>query len=103
MLLKNTKTNEADDVIFNQQSNLSTAPTFDIDFVYSAATLPVKSDFSTQPATAITFIQLSELQPSQKIAVTATVSKGMEQPKAVHVKATQKMATEKEDNSHPSY
>ena len=72
--LQHTKENDNNQIIFNQQSMVRVAPTFDINFDYhhqSQKTAP-----STQPAKKITLEELPSLQVNQKVNVTASVSLG---------------------------
>ncbi len=96
-MLKNTQTSPENHILFNQQSSLRVAPTFDIDFDYSPTKLLDTTASSSQPALTITLKQLSELQPNQKVNVLATISLGKDKPKPVQIKSTQKMSLVKED------
>ena len=91
--LQHTKENDNNQIIFNQQSMVRVAPTFDINFDYhhqSQKTAP-----STQPAKKITLEELPSLQVNQKVNVTASVSLGNEKPK--QVQTSKEMTSVKED------
>ena len=97
VVLKNTKTNSENHILFNQQSSVRVALTFDIDFDYSPTKVLDTAASSSEPTLTITLNQLSELQPNQKVNVIGTISLGKEKPKPVQVKSTQKMSAVKED------
>lgn len=98
VLLSNVKENESSkDIIYNQQSSLRIAPTFDIDFEYSPNLTSPPSFTSVQPAVTITLAQVPTLKINQKVNVTATISLGSGKPKTVSLKATNKMTMVKED------
>ena len=95
--LQNTKENDNNQIIFNQQSMVRVAPTFDIDFDYQPIHQSPKTAPSAQPAKKITLEELPTLQVNQKVNVTASISLGNEKPKPVQLKATKEMTSVKED------
>lgn len=97
VVLKNTQTNSENHILFNQQSSVRIAPTFDIDFDYSPTKVLDSTASSSEPTLTITLKQLSELQPNQKVNVIGTISLGKDKPKPVQIKSTQKMSAVKED------
>ena len=95
--LKNTKQNNNNDIIFNQQSTVRVTPTFDIDFDYQPIDKAQKTEPSTRPAKKIKLEELPTLQVNQKVNVTASISLGNENPKPIQLKTTNEMTTVKED------
>lgn len=95
--LKNTKENNNNQIIFNQQSIVRVTPTFDIDFDYQPMNQSPKSAASAQPAKTIILEELPTLQVNQKVNVTASISLGNEKPQPVQLKTTQQMTSVKED------
>ena len=71
--LQNTKENDNNQIIFNQQSMLRVAPTLDIDFDYQPIHQSQKTAPSAQPAKKITLEELPTLQVNQKVNVTASI------------------------------
>ena len=97
VVLKNTQTNSENHIVFNQQSSVRIAPTFDIDFDYSPTKVLDTTASSDEPTLTITLKQLSQLQPNQKVNLIGTISLGKDKPKPVQIKSTQKMSAVKED------
>ena len=95
--LQNTKENNNNQIIFNQQSMVRVAPTFDIDFDFQPIRQSQKTIPSAQPAKKITLEELPTLQVSQKVNVTASISLGNEKPKPVQLKTSKEMTSVKED------
>ena len=73
VLLKNTQANSENHILFNQQSSVRIAPTFNIDFDYSPTIVLDNPASSSQPTLTITLKQLSQLQPNQKVNVIGTI------------------------------
>ena len=84
-------------IIFNQQSMIRVAPTFDIDFDYQPIHQYQKTAPSAQPAKKITLEEFPTLKVNQKVNVTASVSLGNEKPKPVQLKTSKEMTSVKED------
>ena len=97
--LQHTKENNNNQIIFNQQSMVRVAPTFDIDFDYQPIHKSQKTAPSAQPAKKITLEELPSLQVNQKVNVTASVSLGNEKPKPVQLKTSKEITSVKEDCS----
>ena len=95
--LQNTKENDNNQIIFNQQSMVRVAPTFDIDFDYQPIHQSQKTVLSAQPAKKITLEELPTLQVNQKVNITASISLGNEKPKPVQLKTSKEMTSVKED------
>ena len=97
--LQNTKENDNNQIIFNQQSMVRVAPTFDFVFDYQPIHQSQKTALSAlaQPAKKITPEELSTLQVNQKVNVTASISLGNEKSKPVQLKTSKEMTSVQED------
>ena len=96
-MLKNTKENKNSETIFNQQSSVQVAQAFDVDFDYVSTTNASKPASICHGAITITLKEVAELEANQKVNVKATLSKGIDCPKRIEIKAQNKIMLFKED------
>lgn len=74
--LQNTKENNNDQIIFNQESMVKISLTFDIDFDYRPIHQSQKMAPSAQPVKNITLEELPTLEVNQIVNITASISLG---------------------------
>lgn len=94
--LKKLIIKENSNCIFNQQSVIHQALSFDVGFQHCVQPKP-ESACSTEEASTVTVSEVSELKANQKVHETAVITMGTENPVEVVLKSTGKTTNVKED------